>query len=439
MTALILTTYNRPEYLAQCLHSLSNVNYPKDTLLIIVDDCSNEETRQLLNDFTLPIQIIKYFKPANKGIKDSLLTGYKLAFTYCNIAINIDGDAIVKPEFITRLLELQQQFPENIISGFNSRNKDGDKLRNPILSEHEGYAVKKYANGINMVVNRDLYDKYIHKGLTSNTNWDFAASQGNSCIIAVPSLVQHVGINSSMGHGNNPDVACDFKLLSLPDVTLFGIDAHDPAGIKRAAQICTKDVEFGDVKIITERLFSGREAYSKFMIADLWEHVKDCAGTHILTIHGDGFITNPQAWDNEWLKVDYLGATWIYKDGFNVGNGGVSLRSKKFIEACSQLDIEDYHPEDCKLSRKYRPFLEKHFGLKWGTEEQANRFCIEAYGCNTMTDSEGKNAAKYSGQFAFHGYSVIGLPVQPVAKAGMPNKTKIHPVNAYKQRNLLRR
>lgn len=427
MTALILTTFNRPNYLAQCLQSLKNVNYPKDTLLIIIDDCSNEETRELINEFTLPIQVLKYFKPTNKGIKDSLLIGYQLGFNYADVVINLDGDAIVKPEFISRLLELQKQFPDNIISGFNSRNKDGDKLRNPIISEHDGYAVKKYANGINMVVNRELYDKYIHKGLTSNTNWDFAASQGNNCIIAVPSLVQHIGINSSMGHGNNPDVACDFKLLSLPDVTLFGIDAHDPAGITRAAQICTKDVEFGEVKIITERLFSGREAYSKFCISDMNAYIET---GHVLIIHPDGFIQNPLAWSDDWLQYDYIGATWWYKSGGNVGNGGFSLRSKKLLEILSTLELEAYHPEDDVICRQLKTYLENQHGIKFAPEEVANRFSIEAY---NSPDN------KYSGQFGFHGYHVKGLPIPPVQKAGMPTHTKVKPVNAYQMRKMLKR
>lgn len=427
MTALILTTFNRPEYLIQCLQSLANVNYPKDTLLIIVDDCSNDETKQLINDFSLPIQIIKYFKPANKGIKDSLLIGYKLAFAYCDIAINIDADAIVKPEFITRLLELQKQFPENIVSGFNSKNKDGDRLRNPIISEQEGYSLKKYANGINMCVNRDLYDKYIHKGLISNTNWDFAASKENSCIIAVPSLVQHIGIHSSMGHGNNPDVACDFKLLSLPTVTLFGIDAHDPEGLKRAANICTKDVEFGDVKIITERLFSGREAYSKFCIADMASYIDT---SHVLIIHPDGFIQNPQAWDDDWLQYDYIGATWWYKSGGNVGNGGFSLRSKKLLDILATLDIDNFHPEDDVICRQLRPWLESEHGIKFATEDVANRFSIEAF---NSPDN------KYAGQFGFHGYGVKGLPIPPAPKAGMPNHVKRVPINAYNARKLMRR
>ncbi len=425
--ALIVTTFNRPEYLSQCLQSLRGVNYPADTLLIIVDDCSTDkQTIELINEFSLPIQVIKYLKPQNKGIKDSLLIGYSLAFQYCDIAINLDGDAIVKPEFIERLLELQKQFPDNIVSGFNSKNKDGDKLRNPIVSEHEGYAVKKYANGINMVVNRELYDKYIHKGLTSNTNWDYAASKENNCIIAVPSLVQHIGINSSMGHGNNPDVAFDFKLLSLPDVTLFGIDAHDPQGIKRAAQICTKDVEFGDVKIITERLFTGREGYSKFCISDMNAYIET---SHVLIIHPDGFIQNPLAWSDEWLQYDYIGATWWYKDNMNVGNGGFSLRSKKLLEILATLDLEVYHAEDDVICRQLRPWLESEHGIKFAPDEVANIFSIEAY--NTPDN-------KYNGQFGFHGYHVKGLPIPPVPKAGVPNQVKRMPVNAYQQRKLKR-
>lgn len=400
MTSLILTTYNRPAYLSECLTSLQAVQFPQDSLLIIVDDASQDlETLRLINEFELPnTTIVKHFKPFNKGIKDSLQIGFSLAWHYgSDIAINLDGDAIVKPNFITELLRLHNNNKAHIISGFNC-----DNPKNPVISSGSTHVIRKHCNGINMLVTKELYDKYIR--LNTSGNWDFDSTPDNGVVIAKPSLVQHIGVNSSMGHVGG-DVACDYYDLELPTVTLFGIDAHDPEGLKRAAEISQKHIKFGAVEIITDHdYFRGREGYSEFIIKRLNEFVET---DHVLIIHSDGYPVNYKAWDNKFLEYDYGGATWWYKDNMNVGNGGFSLRSKKLLEICAKLEDDNFHPEDSYLCRTIRTWLEKEHDVKFMPEEMANRFSIEAYG--TIDQS-------YNGAFGFHGFHVKGVPYPPQRK-----------------------
>lgn len=202
-------------------------------------------------------------------------------------------------------------------------------------------------------------------------------------------------------------------MLKLPNITLFGIDAHDPRGMKLAAEICQKEIQFGAVEIITEHnYFRGREGYSRFCIERMNEFVKT---SHVLIIHPDGYIQNPKAWDNDWLQYDYIGATWTYKDGMNNGNGGFCLRSKKLLEILSKIDCDKFkvHPEDCFISRSIRGWLESEHDIKFAPEEVCNKFSIEAYGTSHMIDSRGFSANTYTDQFGFHGYHVIGLPNPP--------------------------
>lgn len=196
----------------------------------------------------------------------------------------------------------------------------------------------------------------------------------------------------------------------LPDVTLFGIDAHNPSGIIRAANICQRDIDFAHVNIITARLFpgaslqEGRENYSRFMIKELSSHFST---SHVLTIHADGYIQNPSAWNDEWLNFDYIGASWGYKDNRNVGNGGFSLRSQKLCDILEKDDsVNEFHPEDHQICRVYRQYLVDYYGIRFAPEEVANRFSIEAYGAAAFPDGN-----KYSGQFGFHGPHVKGLPI----------------------------
>lgn len=191
--------------------------------------------------------------------------------------------------------------------------------------------------------------------------------------------------------------------IKLPNVTLFGIDAANPAGLLRAADICREGIDFGGSSIITKRLFpgntlqQGRENYSMFMIEKLNDQFQT---SHVLTIHADGYVVNPSAWTDSWLDFDYIGSTWLYKDNMNVGNGGFSLRSKKLCSVLASMPHSKFHPEDHQICRVLRPTLEK-YGIRFAPEEVANKFAIEAYGSGAFIH-EGQKGNLYSGQFGFH-------------------------------------
>lgn len=415
MTTLIVNIFNRPEYLSRCLDSVARLNPMPDSILLMDDASTDPQTLALIESFHAPCTVGKYRQGKNGGIKNSLRLACDMAFAAgAALVINLDGDAVVKPQLISRLQELHEDNEGYIVSGFNSLNKDKrGEFRNPIVEEHQDYYIKKHANGINMCFNQAQYNTIIRPALTNHTgNWDYDSTNDQGFIIAKPSLVQHIGFNSSMGHSDDPDVAADFFELSLPTVTLFGIDAHDPQGLVRAAEICTRGVEFGAVKIITERLFQGREGYSKFCISEMAKYVET---SHVLIIHPDGYIQNPSAWKDEWLTYDYIGASWWFKDGKNVGNGGFSLRSKKLLDILVTLELEQYHPEDEVICRHLRRWLEDTHGIKFAPTDVADRFAIEAYNVPAPDNM-------YSGQFGFHGYHVTGLPIPPArtAKAGVP-------------------
>lgn len=435
---LLITTYNRPQYLKQCLESIERADLSEVETIVIIDDASTDPaTHELIDDFELKgVQVIKVFAKQNRSIKGSLLYGCDLLFKDHDLVMNLDGDAIVRHDFVQVLITLKFKFPGNLVCGFNTTVKN----RNPILEEQETYFKKKYASGINMLFNKDQYEKYIKPALMSEGNWDFNASllhekDGKAVIVAKPSVVQHIGIEeSSMGHisgSEPPDVAEDFieiftdndgkeitmpwyKLpkLQLPNVTLFGIAYNDPVGLHRAAEISQLSIEFGAVVMITEKLFEGRIGYSHFCIKELNKYIKT---DYVLRIEPDGYVQNAAAWNPDWLNYDLIGSPWEwYTDQFKVGNG-VSLRSKRLHDILANDDsivptndqyIKEFE-EDHNIARIYRPYLEKTYGIKFAPIEEARKFGIEAW----RSDDD-----KYSGQFLFHGYKVKGLPFPPLPK-----------------------
>ena len=171
--SLIVTTFNRPTYLAQCLRSLRAADLSALESIIIVDDGSTDpQTKRLIYEFDYPkVNIIRLMMADNKGIKRSLQVGYKQAFLTSDLAINLDADAVVRNDFITVLLDLQSRFKTYVISGFNTTVLN----RNPIITESADFFLKTYASGINMCINKHLYDHYIQPALHMAGNWDLNA------------------------------------------------------------------------------------------------------------------------------------------------------------------------------------------------------------------------------------------------------------------------
>lgn len=224
---LLINTFNRPEYLQRCIDSVRNANL-SGVQILIVDDCSTDRrVYEILSGFMI------HRMDRNRSIRWALEKGMQILFdTFkCDVVINLDSDAIVHPEFAERLLKLHEEFPNEIITGFNSIVAG----RHQIVSQHNGYCIKKSCGGINMLISRNIYETVLKKALTTaqrtSGHWDdivckYHVENVGNIICSTPSVVQHIGFKSSMGHNVQPDVSHDFlysttkKLLILQP---FGI------------------------------------------------------------------------------------------------------------------------------------------------------------------------------------------------------------------------
>jgi len=420
MIALIIPCFNRSEELRQTLNSLREADLSDVLLILINDKSTDEETNKLFNEFQPQgAAIMKYYNEKNKGIKYNLKVGYEKAFEICDIAMNLDSDTLVKKDFVKRILAIQKQFPENIITGFNCETKSlNGAERHPVIERGKGWVKKRSVGGVSMCMKKPAYEKWVKPALSHFDNWDRQArinslKDGKPIIAVAPSVVQHIGFKSSMGHTGvePPDYAEDFdEKLNLPDVTLISVQSNKIEELKLAAEISTKHINFGAVKLLTDKNIDSKEKYNHFIVKELYKYVDT---SHLLIFQWDGYVLNYKAWDNRFLKYDFIGATWWMKDNMNVGNGGFSLRTKKFMEIVAKDDhIKETYPEDLQLCRTYRKYLEEKYNVKYAPEEVANRFSMEAWGTNAHL-----GAKKYNGSFGFHGfnidYSDCDLPHKP--------------------------
>lgn len=431
---IVICTYNRPDYLRQCLESIKRADNTYGILPIVIsDDCSTDkETVLIIEEFAgrgLDVHPIRTAQ--NSGISRSLKNGIdKLHSMGVDIVINLDSDALVRNDFVEQIMKRQRNFSEQIVTGFNclTRNADGserhaviEELNVPVYSvdgnmqtQVDEYKInlKKSVGGINMCFNCEVYRKYIEPALNdviaNKGNWDHKAcinseKDGKSVVCCVPSVVQHIGFDSSMNHREEPDTAADFKPLRLKGVELICVDCLNLDRAMHAVNKSTEFIEFdkvtvlssipsGDPRVTRIGQIKTKEQYSDFMVRSLHTYM---TSTHSLIVQYDGYVMNWQAWDSRWLQYDYIGAPWWYKDGMNVGNGGFSLRSKKlhFIIA-NDRSVVKTHPEDDVICRQYRKHLEQ-YGLTWAPEEMARQFSIEGHGKG--------NDRHYNGQFGYHG------------------------------------
>ena len=136
-------------------------------------------------------------------------------------------------------------------------------------------------------------------------------------------------------------------MLKIPEVTLIMLTGKDFDKHKKAIDYSCRGIEFGGVKIIWDDKIKNINDWDKKVVFDLWRYVDT---PFALFIHPDGFVVNPESWNPDWLKYDYIGAPWpLPKDDYSyrdpldhiqrVGNG-VSLRSKKLMELPTKLNLE---------------------------------------------------------------------------------------------------
>lgn len=198
-------------------------------------------------------------------------------------------------------------------------------------------------------------------------------------------------------------------LHNLNNVTLVCVDCFNISRALTAVRYSTTQIQYGKILFFTDSIDSedlkkfpelhviplsvnSTESYSKFILKDLYQYVET---EYCLIIQYDGFVLNPQAWDNNFLKYDYIGAPWYLFDTKSsmhglVGNGGFSLRSKRLLEiTASDSYIAQTDCEDRNICYDYRNYLKKR-GIKFAPADEAKKFSIEG--------------GKWSNELGFHSF-----------------------------------
>jgi hypothetical protein len=133
--------------------------------------------------------------------------------------------------------------------------------------------------------------------------------------------------------------------------------------------------------------------YNNFCLKNVYPFIQT---EFTIWMQPDGFILNPNLWNDDFYNYDYIGAPWPWFRYF-VGNGGFSFRSKKLLHAATKLGYTERNEDAviCDLERSY--FLS--FGCKYGTAEIGSKWALETEMPNFDNDLNNK--------FGFHGRELL--------------------------------
>jgi glycosyltransferase involved in cell wall biosynthesis len=229
-TAIVITTYNRPKYLKQCLDSLKNTFLPADALIYIIDDGSTDKaTIELIKKFKPDCQIKRNIKKENSGVMSSLLIACDECVKYYDYVIILNDDAIVNNCFYDMMTYYKAIFPDNIISGFNTlTNSELGRSRHPIIEDGGWYYLKNTSGGLCLGIDKKIYETYFRPVILDkigkncrhayDTNSTKNASESGCMVVCTkPSVAEHIGLDdSTMGHHHNPDISCDYVQNYVP-------------------------------------------------------------------------------------------------------------------------------------------------------------------------------------------------------------------------------
>lgn len=191
--------------------------------------------------------------------------------------------------------------------------------------------------------------------------------------------------------------------ISLHDVTIVAVAGTKAKESIEAIKYSMRGIEFAAAKLITPEKISdpdveivqcenlNYEQYNHFIVYRLHKYIDT---SHVLVVQNDGYVVNPDSWQNLFLDYDYIGAPWpLPQDSFSyrdpegqiqrVGNGGFSLRSKRILEGAEKLDLEwkafsGFYHEDGFFSCHHKKDYE-NLGCKYAPIEVAARFSHESY------------------------------------------------------------
>lgn len=178
-----------------------------------------------------------------------------------------------------------------------------------------------------------------------------------------------------------------------------------------------EDITIENIRVIKIEKLNSVDQYNDFILR-LGDYINS---EFVILVQDDGFVLNPDQFCPAFLNYDFIGAPWPDEESWmdmqklkppatsrvnRVGNGGFSLRSRKFLELSSKFTSCEGFGEDTFLCRVKYDYMIGN-GIRFAPIDLALKFSYEnpirEMGC-TWRDRVSLDPAKH---FGFHGKNFI--------------------------------
>ena len=173
MLSVICPIYNEEKYIAKCIDSILEQDYPKDDLeVIFVDGMSKDRTREIVNEYTNKYPFIRLIDNPEKIVPPAMNKGIKTAKG--DIIMRLDAHATYEKNYFSVLVHaLKELGADNVgaVCKTDVLNKTPKTLAiREVLSNKFGVGNSVFRTGVDKVMEvdtvpfgcwkRDVFDKY---------------------------------------------------------------------------------------------------------------------------------------------------------------------------------------------------------------------------------------------------------------------------------------
>ncbi|TGK78418.1 glycosyltransferase family 2 protein [Leptospira noumeaensis] len=139
--SVIMPAYNAVSYLEESVHSLTNQNF-KDWELLLVDDCSKDETAILAKKIAASDSRIQFIpKENNSGSADTRNTGIKLANG--EFIAFLDADDLWEPNFLETMIPfMEKNHSPFSFASYRIVDENGSEFCEPFLVKSKEYSYR---------------------------------------------------------------------------------------------------------------------------------------------------------------------------------------------------------------------------------------------------------------------------------------------------------